>query len=69
VSSIWRGTVATTKADVIEMIRRMPDDVTLEEIIDAIEVRIHLDEGSRDIEEGRVISHEEAKRRHALWIN
>ena len=61
--------MATTKTDVIEMIQRMPDDVTLEEIIDAIEVRVHLDDGLRDIQEGRVIAHEEAKRRHARWIN
>jgi predicted transcriptional regulator len=57
----------TTKQDVIEMLQRMPDDVTLEDIMYAISVRQHVDEGLRDIAEGRTVSHEEVKRSLAKW--
>jgi len=59
----------TTKAELIEAIRQMPDDMTVEDLLEELLFRIHADEGLRDIEAGRVISHEEAKRRHAQWLS
>ena len=60
--------MATKKAEVIAMIERMVDDVTLEEIIEAIEVRMQIEEGLLEIEAGRTIPHEEVIRRHSKWL-
>jgi predicted transcriptional regulator len=58
----------TTKQDVIEMLQRMPDDATLDDMMYALSVRQHVDEGLRDIAEGRTISHEEVKQRLMKWV-
>jgi hypothetical protein len=59
----------TTKTELIEAIQQMPDEMTAAEVIEEMAFRLHLEEGLRDIEEGRVISDEEAKRRHAKWLS
>lgn len=52
-----------TKDSVIEMIRQMPDDATVSEIIDALAVRRKIDEGLRQLDAGEGIAHQEAVRR------
>jgi predicted transcriptional regulator len=51
------------KDDVIDMIRRLPEDCTLEDIQYHLYVRAKIENGLRDVEEGRVMSHEQAKER------
>jgi hypothetical protein len=53
----------TTKEAVLEMIQRMPEDVTVPDIISELYVRQQVDEGLRQLDAGEGISHEEAKRR------
>lgn len=50
---------ATAKEQVMEMLRRLPDDVTLEEIDYEISFMADLHEGVRAADAGDVISHEE----------
>ena len=45
------------------MIQRLPDDCTLEQIQYHLYVREQVGRGLADVEVGRVVSHEEAKRR------
>ncbi len=59
---------ANLKQAAIDMIRRLPDDVTLEDIMYELYFRQHVDEGLRDIEEGRTVPHEEVKRSLAEWL-
>ena len=49
------------------MIDEMPDGVSLEAIVYKLYVRQRIDEGLRDIEAGRTISHEEMLREVAEW--
>ena len=62
----------SVKEDVLQMIQRLPDDCTLEQIQYHLYVREQVGRGLADIEAGRVVSHEEAKRRIAecstRWI-
>ena len=58
----------TTKQSVLQTISELPDDVSLEEILDAVILRLKVERGRRQIEEGRGISHGEAKERLAKWL-
>ena len=58
----------TTKRDVIEMLERMPDDVTLDDMMYALYVRQRIDAGLRDIAEGRTVSQEEVERDLEKWL-
>ena len=56
------------KQEVQKILRRLPDDATLEDIQYHIYVRQKIDRGLLDIDEGRVLSHEEVERRMARWL-
>ena len=58
----------SVKAGVLETIQRLPDDCTLEDIQDALGLFAAMKEGLADIEAGRVVPHEEVKRRMAEWL-
>lgn len=60
--------MATEKENVIEMIKKLPNNVSMEEIIEAIYVRQKIKRGIKDSEEGRVFTHEEAKERLEKWL-
>ena len=58
----------TEKENIIEMIKALPNDVSMEDIIEAIYVRQKIEKGLKDSEEGKLFSHEEAKERLARWL-
>ena len=58
----------STKEAVIEMIRRMPEDVTVPDIIAELYVRQKIDEGLRQLDAGQGIDHEAVKKRLARWL-
>jgi hypothetical protein len=57
-----------TKAAVIEMIRKLPDDATLADIVDHLRFRQQVDEGLRQLDNGDAIEHEEVARRLSKWL-
>jgi predicted transcriptional regulator len=60
--------MSTAKAEVQAILDRLPDDVSLEDIQYQIYVRQKIERGLKDGEEGRTVSHEEAKRRLQKWL-
>ena len=60
--------MATEKQSIIEMIKSLPDDVSMEDIIEAIYVRQKIDKGLKDSEEGNLYSHEEARELLKKWL-
>ena len=50
------------------MIRKLPDDATLEEIIAAIRLRMKVERGIQELDEGRGIPHEQAMARLQRWL-
>ena len=59
----------STKEAVIEMIRQMPDDVTVPDIMAELYVRQKIDAGLRQLDAGEGIDHEEVKRRLSRWLD
>lgn len=58
----------TAKQRAIKTISRLPPRATLEDIMEELYFRAKVERGLRDIEQGRVVSHEEIKRRLARWL-
>ena len=53
----------TVKAQVLETIQSMPDDLTIADVIEELAFRQHVDEGLRELDAGQGIPHEEIKER------
>ena len=58
----------TTKDAVLDMIRRMADDATLQDIMAELYFRHKVDRGLQELDEGKGIPHGEARRRLGEWI-
>ena len=58
----------STKENVEQMIRTLPDDSTMEDIQYHLYVLDKIQKGQQAIRDGKGISHEEAKARLAKWI-
>ncbi|MCG3128218.1 MAG: hypothetical protein CHACPFDD_03095 [Phycisphaerae bacterium] len=56
------------KQSAIQAIEKLPDSATLEDIMAELYFRQKVDRGLRDLQQGRVISHDEAKRRPTRWL-
>ena len=52
----------TPKEAVIAMIQKMPDDVSVSDIMASLYVRQKIEEGLRQLDAGQGIEHEEAKK-------
>ncbi len=50
------------------VIDTLPDEVTMEDIIDALYIRAKFERGEREIREGKGIPHEQAKVRLQKWL-
>ncbi len=57
-----------TKEEVIKLIEKLPESVTLDDIMEQLYFQKKVDRGLKDLEEGCIISHEEAKRRLSQWL-
>ena len=53
----------TTREQVMEVIRNLPAETSVEEAMERLYFLADIEEGLRQVEHGEVISHEEAKRR------
>ncbi len=58
----------TAKQAVRKMLDQLPDDASYEDIQYHIYVREKIEDGLKDIEEGRVLSQEEVERRMSKWL-
>lgn len=56
------------KEEVMNMIKTLPDECSYDDIMAEIYFKQKIDQGLKDIEEGKVISHEDAKKRLNKWI-
>ncbi len=55
------------KSEALELIQKLPDDVTTDAIMEELYFKQQIDKGLRDVAEGRVITHQELKERVARW--
>ena len=49
------------KEQVIEMIKKLPDDISIEDILAELHFRYQVDEGLRQLDHGQGIPHEEVE--------
>lgn len=60
------ATAATPKAQAHELLDTLPEDATWERLAYTLEVRADIEAGLADVAAGRVIPHEEVRRRFGL---
>jgi predicted transcriptional regulator len=59
----------SNKEIVIEAVRKLPEELSLEEIAEEVAVLAAIRKGEEDADAGRTIPHEEVKRRFQEWIS
>jgi hypothetical protein len=59
---------STIKQSVIEMIERLPDDTSVEDIMAELYFRQKVDEGLRQLDADEGIEHDEARRKLNKWL-
>lgn len=59
---------ASLKQQAMGMLEKMPEDASLEDILDELYLLAQVEAGIRDAAEGRVIPHEEMKRQVDQWL-
>jgi transcriptional regulator NrdR family protein len=60
--------MATVKENVLQMIKELPDDITLEDIMYHLYAREKIIRGLKDADEGRKVSNEKAKEVIEKWF-
>lgn len=55
------------KAEALELIQKLPDEITTDGILEELFFKRMIDRDLQDVDEGRVISHQEMKERIAKW--
>lgn len=61
--------MSAVKEIVEEILEQLPEEATLEEVQYRLYVRQKIEQGLADVEAGRVISHDEVKRRAQKWLS
>lgn len=56
------------KEQVIELIKSLPDDCTWEDIQYHIYVREKVERGIQDVDEGKVLTHDEVEKKMKKWL-
>lgn len=57
----------SVKEEIISLIKTLPDDITLNEIMYHIYVKQKIQKALKDIEDGKTYSHEEVKEMAKKW--
>ena len=58
--------MSTVKEEAERLIRELPDNATWDDLMYEIYVRQKIEEGIKAADEGRILSHEEVRRRFGL---
>ena len=59
----------SVKEAAIEAIRKLPDDLAIEDFVYELYVRMKIEEGLRQADEGKTIDNEEFKKRNSRWLD
>jgi len=60
--------VQSSKQAALEVIERMPEDASLEQIMYGLFFRERVDRGLKELDMGKTVSHEEVRRSAARWL-
>lgn len=57
------------KTTVIESINKLPDEFSIDEIIERLMIIEKIEKGRQDVKDGRVNTEEQAKAKLSKWLN
>jgi len=58
----------TEKEQVIEMIRRLPENSTVDDILEELYFRIQVNHGIKELDDDKGIPHREVRNRLSKWL-
>lgn len=58
----------TTKQEISDLLNRLPDDCTLEDVQYHLYVLQKIERGLKDVEEGRIYTQEEVEKKMSKWL-
>ncbi len=58
-----------TKEQVIELVKSMPDDATVDDVIEELYFKLQVDQGLAELDRGESLSHDEVERRLSPWLS
>lgn len=61
-------TSSSARETTLELVRRLDEDVTFEDIMYELHVLQKIERGQHDAEEGRTVSHDEVEQRLDKWL-
>lgn len=60
--------MADVKQQVIQMIKDLPDEVALDDVMAELYFKLQVDAGLKELDEGKGMPHEEVEKRMAKWL-
>lgn len=60
--------MSETKAKVIELIKSLPDQTTIDDIISELHFKLQVDVGLKELDEEKGIDHSEVEKRLGKWL-
>ncbi|MBI4683312.1 MAG: hypothetical protein HY757_09470 [Nitrospirae bacterium] len=60
--------MSITKQQVLDLIKDLPDEVDIDEVIYRLYLRQQLEAAEKDVQEGRLVSHEEVVKETSAWF-
>ncbi len=57
------------KEQVIDLVRSLPEEVTVDDIMRELYFKIQVDKGLKELDEGKGIPHQEVERRMSRWLS
>ncbi|MHB8836933.1 MAG: hypothetical protein ACYC9Y_14690 [Candidatus Methylomirabilia bacterium] len=61
--------MSLTKEKVIELIRGLPDDITVDDIMEELYFKFQVDEGLAQLDRGEGILHADVEKRMSKWLS
>lgn len=58
----------SAKETVLDLVKKMPDEITLSDIVYELCEHCEIEEGVKELDEGKGIPHEEAMKRLSRWL-
>ena len=61
--------MAGVKEEVIRMVRALPDNATVDDVMAELYFKLQVDAGLKELDDGKGIPHEEVERRMSKWLS
>ena len=59
----------TAKEEILELMEQIPDDLTVDQVLEQLQLLYDVQKGLQEAERGETVSHEEAKQMINKWLH